>query len=388
MMKPCDAAWLCVAATWSAATPAPAAAHSHSGFSTSGPVFETQAELDVDVLLAVGNLEARTDTPVLDARMRYSAEAVRDNGQRWGVRGGLALNSGDGRRGFAQTFAYGPVTSGQAVTGLATGFVAAPDLDVGSARVDLGQAEFYYISQYFEWSAGIGGTAARTYDARYATALRLARADGALADPAGGGLAHSRLSLSAPAPRISVKSRRIIGLSAAVSYTPEGSRCGMDQCRPGATAAVLSPDVETIIAAALSFDRRAPSSGVRWGASVGVERGDVSTPVSTFEDPWIVSAALQRERDGVTVGLNALTTNDGLDGESYTAWSGFYALEQGDWLYSAELAWAESSAFDVHGLSIAFGASRLVGDKSLVSLGFLAHENGGQGVMAEFGLRF
>ena len=390
MIKPCDAAWLCVAATWSAATPAAFATISHQdvGSELSPSVFETQAEADLDILFAAGDLQAPADTPIFDARFRLESETVRDNGLRWGVRAGLALNSGDGRRGFSQSTLQGPAIGGQVLTGLATGFVAAPTLGAGSGRAALDRAELYMIGRYLEWRVGLGDTAARSADIRPGAALRLVRADGPISDPAGGGLAHTGLSLSAPAPRIAVESRRLLGLSVSASYTPDDTRCGVDQCRPAGAADIASPEITDLVSVALSFDRRSRVSAVRWRAHWGVERGDLETPLAGFIDPWIVTAELAREADGVTLAVRGLLSNDGLDGEEYSAWSGLAAIERDDWLYSVEYAWGGSSAFDVNGSSLAFGASRIMGDNTLISFGYIAHEQGGSGAVAELGLRF
>ena len=390
MIKPCDAAWLCVAATWSAATPAAAAlsrAPDPAAPNVSA-VLETQIEADIDVMFAAGDLQARSDPPTIDARFRLESDAVRRNGQRWGLRAGAALITGDGRRGFAQLPEEGPTRQGRALAGLATGFVAAPDLDAGSGRVALTEAELYITGRYIEWRAGVGRTAARSSDIRPGAALRLARADGALSDPVGGGLAHTALSLSAPAPRLAAQSRRLLSFSAAASFTPEGARCGIDQCRPADTAAVASPDIKDIVSIALDFDRRSRTSGVRWRVHWGIERGDINSPITRFSDPWVVTAEFAREAGGVTLAVRALSSNDGIEDEAYTAWSGLAAWERGDWLYSVELAQGDSSAFGVKGASLTFGASRLIGQKGLISFGYMAHERGGDGAVAEIGLRF
>lgn len=390
MIKPCDAAWLCVAATWSAATPAadaffqssdPARVHSAS-------VLETRTEADIDILLAAGDLQALSDPPIVDARFRFESEVIRQNGQRWGVRAGLAATTGDGRRGLAQALEDGPAVQGRALAGLATGFAAAPGLDAGSGQISLTQAELYLVGQFIEWRVGIGATAARSSDIRPGAALRLARADAAISDPIGGGLAHTALSLSAPAPRLAVQSRRLLGFSASASYTPEGARCVVDQCRPADSAAVASPDITDIFSIALSFDRRSRASGVRWRAHWGAERGDIASPFASFSDPWIMTAEIARESGGLTVAMRGLSSNDGIEDEAYAAWSGLAALERGDWLYSLELAHGDSSAFSVNGASVSLGASRLVGDNGLISFGYLSHEAGGQGGLVEIGLRF
>lgn len=390
MIKPCDAVWLCVAAIWSAASPATfqtaQAQSGPDGGLLSG--FDLTTEVDLDALIAAGDLEALEDNPVLDARFRLDAERVLGDGRRWGIRAAAALNTGDGRRGFAQTLDAGPVIQGKALSGLATGFVAASGLDAGSGRAAATAAEFYLIGRWIEWRAGLGATAAQDFNPAPASALRLARADRPLADLAGGGLSHTGLSLSAPAVRIAGETRRIAGFSFAASFAPEAERCGVDQCRPAKAADLASPDVSELASVAVSFDRRSPQSAVRWSATIGFEHGQVDHTGLGFEDPWIITASARRERDGVTIGLAALHTNDGFDQDTYTAISGLAAVERGAWYYSLEIAHGESGAFDVDGFSLAAGISRWMTDNALISLGFVTHDAGGTGAMLETGLRF
>jgi hypothetical protein len=390
MIKPCDAVWLCVAAIWSAPSPATFQTAHAQPIPPDGPLsdFQVGAEFDLDALIAAGDLRALEDDPVLDARFRFDAERVLADGRRWGMRAAAAVNTGDGRRGFSQALGAGPVIEDRALSGLATGFVSAPGLDPGSGRAGATAAEFYLIGRWIEWRAGFGATAAKDFNADPASALRLARADRALADLAGGGLSHTGLSLSAPAIRVAVETRRIAGFALAASFTPDAERCGIDQCRLAQAANVASPDVSDLASIAVSFDRRSPQSRVRWAANFGVEHGQVDYPGVGFEDPWIITASARRERDGVTIGLSALHSNDGLDQDAYTAISGLAALERGAWFYSLEIAHGKSGAFDVDGFSIAAGASRWMTDNALVSIGFVAHEVGGSGAMLETGLRF
>ncbi len=390
MIKPCDAVWLYVAAIWSAAALAFFQTSESSAQSVTDFVsgFETNSQLDLDIILAGGDLQSGQDTPVVDARFRFEAEQVRSNGQRFGLRFALAANSGDGRRGFSQIFADGPEQSGQALTGLATGWVAAPQLDPGSGRIEARTAELFLKTSWLEWQLGVGDTAAAGFSESSLTALRLTRADGPVADLSGGGLSHTRLSLSASAPRISIQTRRIVGLSLAASYTPETQRCGVDICRPGATTEVASPDPENLLALAVSFDRRVPSTGVRWRAHAGVEWASVTSPLAQYTDPWIATAGLAREVDGVTLSTSYLASNDGFADGMYTALGFAASIERGDWLYSAELAHGDSEIFTVSGTSGTVGASRWMSDNALFSFGLVSHSAGGFAGVVEGGLRF
>lgn len=390
MNNSCDAARLYVAAIWSAATLAsfqPAFAQTNDRpASFSG--FEFSSQLDLDVALAAGDRRALRDMAAVDLRYRLGAEQITASGLRWGVRAHVAAQSGDGRRGFGQDFQTGPTQGGLALTGLATGFSSTSALDPVSAQVELSRAELFIKQNWLEWGVGWGPTAANQTNSPAILAMRLARADRALADPVGGGLAHTGLTLSAPAPRISVQSRRIIGLAVAASFTPEGVRCGVDSCRPAASALINTPKIQRLISGSVDFDRRIPSSGVRWRAYLTAEHAQAENTLAGQDDPWIVSAGGSREADSVTLSASYLSTNDGLSGGRYRAASGQLSFERGDWFYSIEIAHGDHAAFDVEGTSFSAGASRWIGDNVLLSGGVLTHEAGGVGAVLETGLRF
>ncbi len=390
MTNPCDAVWHSVVALWSAAAlasfqPAEAQSETRAGVFAD---YDISSELDIDLVLAGGDLQARRDTPVVDARYRFEAERVLQSGQRWGVRAALAANSGDGRRGFSQTLSLGPQINGQGLSGLATGFVRAPGLDAGSGRVELSGAELYLKTRWLEWQLGWGQTAASHANDPPLTAFRLSRADRSIVDLAGGGLAHTGLSLSAPAPRLAVESRRILGISASASYTPDPQRCGVDICRPAETLDVISPDLSDVLAIAVSFDRRSPASGVRLQARAAFERAQLESALSQYDDPWIFSAHIAREHAGTTLSVSHLRSNDGFSVGHYEAWAATVSFEQGDWLYSAEIAHGDSEVFEIQGTSASIGGSRWIGDNTLFSLGLMSHEVGGVAGLIETGLRF
>ena len=394
MNNPCDAAKLYVAVIWGAATLAsfqPAVAQT-STRTVQGPAafsgFELTSQLDLDVALAAGDLRALRDTAAVDLRYRFEAEQITANGLRWGVRAHVAAQSGDGRRGFGQDFQTGPTQGAATLTGLATGFSSSAVLDPGSAQGELSRAELFVKQNWLEWGVGWGPTATYQTNSSAILAMRLSRADRALADLVGGGLSHTGLTLSAPAPRVSVQSRRIIGLAVAASFTPEGERCGVDSCRPASSALNNTLKIQSLVSGSVDFDRRIPGSGVRWRAYVAAEHGEIETTLAGHDNPWIVSAGGSREADGVTLSASYLSSNDGLSGGRYRAASGQVSFERRDWFYSVEIAHGDHEVFAVKGTSFSAGASRWIGDNVLLSGGVLAHEAGGVGAVLETGLRF
>lgn len=352
--------------------------------------FEIETEIDADLQLALGDDGAPRNAPYADIRARLEAETVRPSGLRWGVRlagGGAAHDGLRGAGGEAACRTCPPA-------GLVTGLYRAGAYDPAEVRARLSQAEVYVTQPYAELRAGIGQTAASGARPAKVRAFRLAGADGPLADPTGAGLSDTGLSLTSPALTVGVETRRLVGVSAAASFTPDSSACGLDQCRPGP-----SGTIDSIWSAALSFDRRAPSDGVRWAAFVGGEIGSVDeapAPGGRLEDPWIASLAVEREAEGVTLSGRWLVTNDGLSQGRYEAASASAAYESGDWLYSVEAGLGRSDTFDMSATTLFFGASRLVGRNGLAGAGVqFTHSDPAGGrpetrtaLILETGLRF
>ncbi len=354
--------------------------------------FEIDQEFDADLLWAAGDVHAPRDAPYADLRYRLEAEAVGAQGLRWGARLTLAAVSPDGGRGVG-----GPVVCAADCPdqGLVTGLYAAPGFDAGQPRAGFHRAELFVRHPYVEVRAGVTDTAAGLERPARLRAFRLAGADGALADPSGRGLSNTGLSLTQPAPGISVQSRRLAGLRAALSYTPDADACGLDHCRPGPPEGQIGE----VWSAGLSFDRRVRSSGVRWAAYAGAEAGALEGPVAAglqLDAPWTAGLALVREADAVTLSARWLASNDGLSGGRYEAAAITAALEAGDWLYSLEAGLGTSDAFNVSATSLVAGASRFVGRNALVGLGVqMTHHDYAGGpplneaaLLVETGLRF
>lgn len=382
MKHPCGALLLSVAASWSAATSA-VVAQSNSSDSESrfGP-FEVTHELDADGLVSFGAGDADSEL-IADFRLRFDAEQVLQSGLRWGIVAELASHRGDGRRGLDARNLTLPPSSVGLVTGLGA------QRREASLTSGFEQFEIYLKSQTFEVMLGQGQTAARRHRPSQSTALRLGRVDGGLVDPMGGALASTRLSLTEAAPGIQVQTRRLVGFVLAASIAPSADLCGPVQCRSSDGA-----DIKNIVSVSADFDRRARSTGVRWQVQMAAEQGDIErgNPIQAYEDPYILSLSAVRSLDGVSVGVRALQTNDGLLSSRYRAVAGHIGVEQGEWLFSGELARAHSDLIDQSGWTAQLGASRFVGRKGLLG-GAIRLQGGGSdpsgiAFLAEAGLRF
>ncbi|MBI1265216.1 MAG: hypothetical protein GC187_10840 [Alphaproteobacteria bacterium] len=383
----------CSAALLYAAATAPASAGDLPGG------LEAEAEADIDLVLAPASGAARPG-PYGALAFRWTADAVRPSGLRWGVDlAGEAL-AGDGRRGLARPLAdcaaCPQAAGGGALAGLVTGLSGPAGGAPAAGEAGLSHAAMWIQTGWVRAAAGIIPGAAQAERAGLPGALRTLSADGGLMDPTGLALVDTSLDIAGPAPGLSLQSRRLIGLRASVSYTPAAGWRSVGQARP-AGPGVIRAEARGIWALGVSFDRRSPQSGVRWRASLGGEAARAAGPqAALMRDPWTMSARVARSAGDVSVGMAWLKTNDGLPDAAYEAVSAQASLERGDWLFSLEAGSARAGLARRDGRTFQLAASRLVGAHGVIGLSLSAADQtspGMQGrrrvrVALETGLRF
>lgn len=340
--------------------------------------FEFSNEIDFDALVALGESEGVRDGLHVDFRLRSEAEAVTSTGLRWGGALSLAARTRDGRRGL-----QGDGSPATSPAGLVTGLGGPGGPE--DAVVGFEKAEVFIRSSLFEVHAGLGPSAARRERLRPPSALRLASADGGLVDPLGAALVDTGVTLSAPAPQLTVRTRRLAGFALAASYMPEGDVCGPERCLDGRYGVI-----DQIVSASVSFDRRRPVTRTRWSAMAGFEAGEaVAGPLSgVLDDPWLVTAQLARESGGVTASISAAHAREGVSGAEYSAVSGQVSVEAGDWLFDAEIGRAFSDMASRDSWTAQTGASRFVGARSVAGAAVRLQDDGAATLLLEAGLRF
>ncbi|KAA5803846.1 hypothetical protein F1654_08590 [Alkalicaulis satelles] len=337
-----------------------------------------RASADFDLVTAA-RADAQRTAPWGAAALYWQADGVRDSGLRWGIDITGKAITGDGRRGLARPL-EGPCpcpldAGGRPLAGLMTGLSGASG-DAASGRAALEEASVWAQGGWLRVRAGVAQGAAAQERPDLPGALRTVRADGALFDPTGLALVDTSLPLAGPAPGVSVQTRRIIGLRATASYTPDAQWRSVRRAWPASDEAVRA-DIRDVWSLGASFDRRSPASGVRWQAQAGWEAGRAAGPhAGAFRDPWAGSARLVRQSGDLTLAASWLRGNDGLADARYEAVSAAAAYEYGDWLFSLEAGAASAGLAQRNGRSVQAGASRLIGERAVIGLSVsLAGEN-------------
>lgn len=375
---------------------APTASWAQDASSRSDFLSETEFEFeaDLDGLLAFDEAHTPRSGPYADLSLRAHSETLTDRGWRYGVQTRLRVTTADGRRGLSGPDRDGPVVGGLPVAGLLSGVSADPQLDAADPRLFVEQAQLYLQTRWLRTQMGPGETAARQEASTGLHVFRLARAQGGAIDPSGLNIADTMLSLADGAAGVSVQTRRLLGLRASVSYAPQADPCAQ-HCHPSGPD-VLRADLSSVWSLAASFDRRIPSSGVRWSASLGYETAQADQdPRLVFDDPWLVRADLSRQAGDVTLSLFGLSGSDGFQGAGYDSLGLNLAYEASDWLYGAEFGYGRSELVRTETVSALAGVSRLVGQRGVLGVGVMAVRENRPGadrnslqLLIETGLRF
>lgn len=338
----------------------------------------------MDAVAATASGDAARASPFARGEINLGLEHIREDGLRLGLSLGLVAGADSGRRGLSQGVGECPpalaecnALGGLAPVGLYSGLFAAADPDPAGARLALETAHVYVRAPYWEARLGYGPGAAALESEALPGALRLMRADGPLADPSGRNLASTLNTLSAHAPKLVVRSRRLAGFRLSGSYTPDGDVCGVSVCRVSPDPGVFaSASPSRIVEAGVSFDYRFPVSGIRWRAYITGAQGEADGPFADeFDDPWVYSAGVQAARGSFAFGAAALVSNDGFAGARYRAEAASISYERGDWLFSAEVSQGQSTLVHARSQSILAAASRYFDPGIILGFG-VSHTDG------------
>lgn len=336
-----------------------------------------EAELEAETVLVFAPFHdedgaAETEDMLGELSLMGKAEKVLDNGVRLRTRGTVRLQRDHpARLGATGGFGTQPGAPVGAFSGLSDG-PARGDQDL---RVRLETAYFQIDGGYGELRVGKDlGVAARFHEGTK-SALSHARLDSALLDPSGLSTIRTRHDLTGPSLKISYATPRIIGLRAGVSFTPEANSDGLDR-RPAAGTGGVAPDTTNAIELALNGTRRFRESGLRIDAALAWSTADVAprTGLAPYGRVETLSAGTRVEKDDWTFGASWLSSDNGLSGGDYTAWSAGVAREAYNVDWSLEYGESEDDSAITDSSGWRLGAARDYGKNARVALAYTYDE--------------
>lgn len=325
------------------------------------PALQESGEAEVEPILGEISLSAR-------------AERVLESGLRIRLNGALRTQY-DNALSAGTTRSFGELAAAPApFSGQAGGFSSGSD----ELRTRLESAYVQIDGAYGEVRLGKDrGVAARFFEGP-PSALRHARLDAPLLDPAGLSLIRTRHDLTGPSPKLSYASPRILGIRAGVSVTPDASADGLDQ-RVGLDRGGLSGGLDEAYEVAVNASRLLSSIDLRLEGMLAWSSASIDPPSAGLSETYrdrvqSVSTGGRVRYKEWTLGATWAGSNDGLEDGEYESWTlGVGRPAFGvDWTIGYGAAEDQRTGLDAESWRI--GAAREFGDSARISLGYLSDE--------------
>ncbi len=326
---------------------------------------------EVVTVLGAGDSEGIGWEPALfEFGVEGGLERVLDNGAEIGVR----LTWRAQRDHPARTGGVGCLDEGTIpAVGVFFGAAIGCGIEDTGPRASVEAAYAYIDGGYGELTIGRDlGIASRFYEGPR-DVFSHARSSDALLDPSGQSFIRLRADLTGPAAKVSYTTPRLLGLRAGVSFTPEGDARGLDWDPVRSIGGLDRPQIESVWDAGLNFSRRFRESGLRVRAGVTYSEGDLSeivSPLAFSDNISVTSGGVELEWERLAVAASALSSDNGVSGGDYDAWSigarttGFGA----DW--SLTIASAEDSVLQATSDSAVIGAAWTLSDNLRLAVGY------------------
>lgn len=365
-----------------AATPSPAAAVSLQDHQW-GP-FEIDTGLDLTLAAGAGDTDPVNDGFLADLDAFLDAEAITDDGLRYGARFRLRAQRDNGRSGFADSVgdctdaaAGCPVSGTILQRSIATGRHVSASRPDEPGRIALESAHFFVRGGWGEVRAGLTPGAAAMEAIPAVTAMRSLALDGGTLDPGGHAAIRTVNDASGFGPRIAAQSQRIVGFRLSASFAAETEGCGVDVCVrdrqavsvPGTPIMALAGNrLDNAAELAVSFDHTF-SRETRFEAALSLLTAEPSDPAAPG-GYTAVHAGVRVERDDWLFGASAL------DAETYSALTAGIARDFGPWRVGVEAGLSDDSLIHESQRAFQIGVSRLVGDHGLIGAALRREETG------------
>jgi len=337
-----------------------------------GP-FEIETRLDAGLVLVGG------DAPDLlaDIDAGFVAEAINDDGLRWGASFGVHAQRDVAREGFANRAGpQGPVNPATPqFRSLATGRYLNAAQETARGGIAVEEASVFLRNGWGVLRIGITPGAALAEPPVLPTAAFLVRADGGPLDPTGLAATRTDNAVSGFNPKIVVSSTRVLGIRASASFTPDAQLCGVDVCNHDRDTVrnIESAQMSDVIELALSFDHTFSQFG-QVEAGLSWASGQPDNPLYT-QNYEALGARLRWTHGRLSVGVSTLSADATGPGGDYVATALAARYDYGDWSFGLETAWSEDSFLREDNQTSQAVVSRLFGDHYSVAVGVTQTES-------------
>lgn len=268
-----------------------------------------------------------------------------------------------------------PSVGGAGVRGPVSGYApSGPPSDRGP-RISVETAYVYVRGGFGEASIGRSRGAAALVGIGAPSIFILGAGSDSPVDATGLGGVITRNDISGQSAKVLVQSERIVGLKAAVSYTPELELAGLDlgvRHRPGDP---LTHKSEAIVEIAASFDHRFQNG---WEAAASATWATAqdggNNPAFDRMQAWGLGATLKRE--GWIVGASYLENDNGwaAGDRRYRSLSVSGTVERGAWAFSIEGAISSDDLVFTDSSAVTFGTRRTISENVSIGGGLTLRE--------------
>jgi hypothetical protein len=344
------------------------------------PAWSQEIELSAKASLVTGVLDETgagrgvSGEPLLDAGLVATRTDTLDSGLQLVWRGELRLQrDAPGRPSFAgdPLDRPGPAPGGPGMRAFspATGLGGRADGD--DLYLAIEGASLAASGAWGEGVVGLDAGVAARLDARAPLVFESMSVLSPALDPTGRSIVRARNDVTGPSAKASYLTPRWLGLRAGGSYTPEANLRGSDHDPRPEAAGFAGADLQQVREAALSFDRRFRSNGVRIRAAATAVFAEPGQEGPGFVDYEAWGGGLEIEREGWTGGVRYLSSNNArAGGEGYEAIEGSLVRETGDWRFGIEAGWARDDLQGIEGTSFLVGARRAFGEHVMLGVGW------------------
>ena len=246
-------------------------------------------------------------------------------------------------------------------------------LDDGNVAA-LEQAFVYVSGGWGEVSLGKDVGVAARLDARPPKVQQTVSAFSPSLDPTGLAFVRARNDPTGNSIKVSYLSPRWIGFRLGASFSPQAEPDGVNFDPNESSGVDATANLEDVVEAAISFDRKFGKADIRLRTALTYTRGE-SASVQFFSQAYeAVGAGLEIERGDWRGGVRFLSSNNAVSSGDYDALEIGITKELGPWTIGAEYGHAEDGLLRLEGQSVSLNFRREISDFLGLGISYVSND--------------